>query len=170
MTEININYRQWATQKKKSIAYETIELYHERVGTLRYVTRQQFSKIFTLGNDAPRNPNQQVYFTPLGFLAQRPAQNNEPILRLDINLGRVGSDLKNKLKNISTANDFMSKAELIFRIFLNDEQVQSMAFEINSIIINDSDVLIRAEQENPTFRNISRRYLSDDFPGLEVSI
>ena len=166
MAEININYREWATQKKLSIAYETIEIYHPAIGVLRYVTRQQFSKNFTLGPNEPRDANTEVTFEPFGFIVQRPAQNNDPILRLDVQLGRVGTDLKKSLKLINSASDLMTPAELIFRVFLNDEQVQALPLQIASITIKDRDAVIRAEQENPTFRDISRRYIAADFPGL----
>lgn len=170
MAIVNVNYRRWATQKKKTIAYQTIEIYHSAVGVLRYVTNQQFNKSFTLAVGEPRNSGETVEFEAFGFRVQRPAQNNDPILRLDIQLGRVGTEIKKKLKAINTAALLMEKAELIFRIFIDGEQVQRLPFEIATITIKDRDVVIRAEQANPTFRDISRRYEASDFIGLSEAL
>lgn len=166
-----VNYKQgWAVEKRRDIiAFDTIELYHPDIGTLRYVTRQQSSKQFTLEADAPRNPSEIVTFEPLGFRVQRPAQNNEPVVKLDVQLGRVGTDLKPKLKQIQLGG-FMNQAELIYRVFYDGEPQLILPLEIATITLEDSNAVIRAEQENPTFRDLSRRYLAADFPGLALSI
>lgn len=166
-----VNYKQgWAIQKRRDIiAYETIELYRPDVGVLRYVTRQQSAKSFTLGADSPRNPSQTVEFQPFGFRVQRPAQNNDPVVKVDVQLGRVGTELKQKLKAIPLGG-LMNPAELIFRVFYDSEESMMLPLQIATITFEDTSAVIRAEQENPTFRDLSRRYLADDFPGLALSI
>lgn len=166
---INIRYKQWATQKRKAIAFNTIEIYHPDIGTLRYVNHQQFRKSFRLNADSPRDAGRVVDFQPFSFEITRPNQNGDPILSLEVQMGRVGSQVKSNLKMIS-ATGFMTPAQLIYRVFLDNEQVLSLPFEISTITIEDQTVVIRGEQENPTFRDISRIYLASDFPGLTQTI
>ncbi len=165
-----VNYKQgWAVEKRRDIiAFETIELYHSSIGTLRYITRQQSNKQFTLESDAPRNPSELVTFEPLGFRVQRPAQNNEPVVKLDVQLGRVGTELKQKLKQIELGG-FMNQAELIYRVFYDDSPQLILPLEVATITLKDLDAVTRAEQENPTFRDLSRRYLAAEFPVLALS-
>ncbi len=162
---VNVNYKEWLTQKKLSIAYQTIEVYHESLGTLRYVRNQQFDKSFTLPSDAPRNPSESVVFEPVGFAVQRPEQGDQPVVQMSVQLGAVGTDIKQLLKQIPKGG-FMDSAELIYRVFLDGAQVQYLPLQISTITITTDNVVINAEQSNPTFRNISRRYTYADFPGL----
>ena len=162
---VNVTYKEWLTQKKLSVAYETIEIYHVDIGVKRFVRNQQFEKNFTLPSDAPRNASESVEFDPVGFVLQRPEQGDQPVVSMNVQLGAVGSDIKRLLKQIPI-DGFMNQAELIYRVFLDGDQVQYLPLQISTISITTDNVVINAEQSNPTFRNISRRYTYGDFPGL----
>lgn len=162
---INNNYKEWAVQKKPDIAYKTIEIYLPNVGTTRLVRDQQFSKYFTLPSDAPRNANQSVEFEPVDFTEERPANDDSPFLAMNVTIQALGSDLKRELKKIQKGGLY-DGAELIYREFLNDEEVRNITLEISSASITLTGNTISATQENPTFKSVSRRESATDFPGL----
>lgn len=159
------DYKQWAVGKNAvDIAYNCIELYHPDIGSHYYVNNQQFDKQFTLPANAPRNANTLTTFEPLGFVVERPSSGKEPVVSLDVTMGRVGSEMKKKLEQV----DLMEFGELVYWVFLNGAAKLQLRLQIADITLEDNAVLIRAEQENPTFRDISEIYTADRFPGLRV--
>ena len=95
--------REFFTQKIRRRYYQTIEFYHPTVGTRRYVRRSQDPLSFTLESDAPRNASQSVEFTGAAFEYVLPEQNGSTITA-EVQLGRVGTEVKSILKQIKGAN------------------------------------------------------------------
>jgi hypothetical protein len=167
MTTIN---RFFSTKERKRY-YKTIEIYDQINGTFRYVTGRIDPKNFTLESSAPRDAGLSVEYTGGYFEYSRPEQS-ESNVSLDIQLGRIGKQIKQKLKNIRGFDRFNS-AEVILREYIEgqeSEPVFVLKMYIATITLTRDGVVIRAELDNPSNINVSRIATSEDFPGLAESL
>ena len=104
------------TTKPRQIYYETIELYHSQIGTLRYVFNQFFDKTFTLEAGAPRDASTAVVFSPASGDISPLIQSSNPVSSLQINLGRVGQNVKSELKKIN-GTGWLEQIQCLYRVY-----------------------------------------------------
>lgn len=170
MAEVNVRIRNFYNQKPVDVTYyTTLEIYHSSIDVLRFV-HDYSERQFTLENNAPRNAGETVTFNPLNFSALDPEQDDTPSARINITLGRVGSEVKEQLKKIRGFG-YMEPAQIIYRRFLSDDTsapVKVFRLFADQPIIKANEVTITATDDNPTRQNVSRLYTFRDFPGLEV--
>jgi len=108
--------RQFHAQQQKKITYKTFEIYHPAIGSVRYVKGQYYSKTFTTSDSG------EVTFLPAAMKISLPDMSEYGNLSMKIDLGRVGSQLKEKLRliddyNIATPNTDTTK--FIYREFVD---------------------------------------------------
>lgn len=165
--------RRFFTTKPRAIYFETIELFHIQIGTLRYVARQFFDKSFTLEATAPRNPGETVVFNPAAMEISPLVQSDNPVTSLGIHLGRVGQNVKENLNKIS-GTGWLRSVECIYRVYDGSNTAAPLnvppQLQISGINMQDDHVTLTAEDDNPSGVTVARRYLAQDFPGLEVQI
>lgn len=150
--------RQFYAQKQRRIKYRAFEVSHPDLpAPLRFVTRQHAPK--TLGG---------VAFQPTGATITVPPQDDSPTVSIDVTLGRAGSDVKSQLKLIT---NWMDEGELTYYEFLdgNDTPIEQVTIPIESVSIQNTDVVIRASTPNTAARNVAQIYTVDRFPGLVES-
>ena len=157
----------WAS-KEKRIRFETVEIYHEAIGTLRYVLKQFTDKNFTLESDAPRNPSETVSFTAIAGVLADEEQSSLEVERV-LNLGRVGTEIKQKLKLINNAERYKS-AQMIVRYYIQGETTEPSnvpeIYYIDEIGINKEDVYIKATDAILFNSRISTVYREDQLTGM----
>ena len=159
--------RYWAS-KEKRIRFKTVEIYHESIGTLRYVLNQFTDKSFTLESDAPRNAGQTVTFTALTGELSDEAQTNLTVNRT-LSLGRVGSEIKQKLKLIDNAARYKS-AQMIVRYYIQNETSSPSnvpeIYYVSEIGISEGSVSVTASDELAFNSRISTVYREDKLKGM----
>lgn len=163
--------RQFFATKERVRYYKTIEIYHPAGVLLRYVSGRIDPKFFTLELTAPRNPGAAVEFTGANFEYQQPEQN-ESLVSADIQLGRVGTQVKRILKSIRGI-DRARTGEVIMREYIAGQEsapVFVMRLFIRSITMTAEGVVISVEQDNPADRSIAELYTSERFPGTAENI
>lgn len=164
--------RQFFSQKQRKRYYKTVEIYHETIGLLRYVSGRIDPLGFTLEVSAPRNAGETVQFIGSYFEYEQPEQNQGNI-SLRLQLGRIGKDVKQKLKLVKQSGTQFSPADVIIREYVGDT-LTAPAFRlrlfISTITMTSDGAVLLAELDNPAGRPIARRYTAEDFPGLEVSL
>ena len=151
--------------------YKTLEIYHPTIGIMRYVDGRIDPIDFTLEADAPRNPSASVEFLGGAFSFIKPDQGN-PNVYADIQLGRVGKQVKQQLKAIRGADRALT-GEVILREYIDGQfgaPVFVLRLFISTITLTPDGVVIRAEQSNPADRSVSEFYTSDRFPGLAEAL
>lgn len=160
--------RYWAS-KEKRIRFKTVEIYHESLGVLRYVLNQFDDKDFTLEVDAPRNPSETVAFSPLAGELSDESQTGLVVNRT-LSLGRVGAEIKQKLKLIDNASRYKS-AQMIVRYYIKGEESEPSnipeIYYISKIDINEGNVAITASDELAFNSRVSRVYREDELTGMQ---
>jgi hypothetical protein len=163
--------REFFTQKIRKREYQTVEIYHPTIGVLRYVSGRIDFKNFTLESTAPRNPGALVTFTAGSFSFKEPDQNSS-FIETDLQLGRVGKQIKQKLKSITGANRFLT-GEVIYRTYFDGEESAPafvLRLYIASATMTSQGAVLRITQDNPNDRGIASLYTSERFPGLTESL
>jgi len=151
--------------------YKTLEIYHPTIGVLRYVDGRIDPLSFTLESDAPRNAGQSVEFVGGAFSFGKPDQG-QPNVYADIQLGRVGSQVKQHLKQIRGADRALT-GEVILREYIGGQlgaPVFVLRLYLSTVTLTNDGAVIRAEQSNPADRSVSEFYTSDRFPGLAEAL
>ncbi|WP_423186772.1 DUF1833 family protein [Alishewanella sp. d11] len=151
--------------------YRMLEVYHPAIGTVRYVNGRLDPLTATLELSAPRNAGQLVTFLGGAFEFQKPDQQSATV-RADIQLGNVGQQIKQQLKAIKGAARAKT-GEVIYREYLGNNLGAPefvLRLFITGISLTAQGALIRAEQDNPSDRQIAEFYTSERFPGLAESL
>lgn len=168
MAETNTRIIQFFNQKPTAPRQIiTFEIFHPDTGVLRFI-RDFVDKTLRLESTAPRNPSGDVLFTAASFDVREPSQGESSQATLTVNLGRVGSGVKSKLKQI-TDFGFLSNMELIYRQYLSDDTsapVKVFSFFVSDINFSEGSVSLAASDDNPTNQDVGRVYTFEDFPGL----
>jgi hypothetical protein len=156
--------RQFYAQKQRRIQFETFEVFHPDAGVRRFVLRQQVEKDFTLESTAPRNAGSEVEFEPTGATVTLPEQSDAPTVALDINMARVGSELKAYLKAIE---NWMDEGEVIYRKYIagTADPIDIVRIPIQNVTLDGNNAVIRAETPNTAGRSVARISTAEDFPG-----
>lgn len=161
------------TTKPREIYYETLEIYHPSGINRRLVSRQFEPKMFGLESTAPRNAGEIVEFEPASMEITPVQQSNQTTVSLEVQLGRVGSMMKEELNKINGAG-FLTSIEGIYRVYRGAELTAPMTTPVilfcSSVSVDNQDVALLFEDDNPSSITVSKRYLPQDFPGLEVLI
>jgi hypothetical protein len=166
-----MNRRQYFSGKARIREYRTLEIYHPAIGIQRFVYGRLDPLVATLELSAPRNGGQAVSFIGGAFEFKKPEQQSATV-RADIQLGNVGQQVKQQLKSIKGSTRAQT-GEVIYREFLAGSLGAPefvLRLFITSITLKDGGVVIRAEQDNPSDRQVADFYTSDRFPGLAESI
>lgn len=163
--------RQFFATKERKRYYKTIEIYHPSGVLLRYVQGRIDPKNFTLESTAPRNPSESVEFIGGSFEYQQPDQSQN-IVTADVQLGRVGKQVKEILKSIRGFGRAKT-GEVIMREYIAGEESAPcfvMRLFIRSITMTAEGVVIRIEQDNPADRSVAEIATVERFPGLAESL
>jgi hypothetical protein len=163
--------RQFFATKERKRYYKTIEIYHPSGVLLRYVQGRINPITLGIESTAPRNAGQQVEFIGGAFEYQQPEQN-DGLVTADIQLGRVGTQVKQLLKSIRGL-DRAKTGEVIMREYIAGQESQPvfvMRLFIRSVTMTAQGVVLSIEQDNPADRNIAEIYTSERFPGTAESI
>ncbi len=159
------------TTKPREVYYETIELYHSQIGTLRYVFNQFFDKTFTLEAGAPRDASTAVVFKAASGDVSPLTQSSNPVSSLQINLGRVGQGVKAELRKIS-GTGWLEQIQCLYRVYDGSNLTAPMNVPpelfISNVSMDGESVSLTAEDDNPGGIAVARKYLAQDFPGLEI--
>ena len=162
--------RQFFARKKKIIRYRTFEFYHKSFGVRRFVQNQFEDKSFGLESNAERNPGETVQFQAVAAEITDPKISDDPVISLDIQMGRVGSLIKPELKKIKGI-ERMTPIECIIRDYLSTDLTSPASLPVKlwvrSISIDNDNVAISAEDSNPQTINVGRVYTVNDFKGLK---
>lgn len=170
----------YSRKPSQTIRYHTIELYHSQIGTLRFVGDFEVDggiaypgngHTFTLEATAPRDAGQAVEFAPTYLQFTPPEQSDDPVVSIDIQLGRIGSRVKRELKKVRDGG-FLEPMAVIYRMFLSDDtSVPAQVYTLwtSGITLQASSVAITATDNNPANKNVSRVYRFTDFPGLDAT-
>lgn len=149
------------------ILWSTIEFYSSAIGIKRYVN-EFADKTFTIEFDAPRNAGESVLFTAVAFTADDPAQSNDPRISINITIERIGSTLKDAIKNTTGFGGF-EPIEVIVRRYLSDDTsapVQVFYLYARNLTMDGRAVSIVASDENPLTQGISTIATPKRFEGL----
>lgn len=168
---MTITRRRFFATKERVRYYKTIEIYHPAGVLLRFVNGRIDPKLFTIEASAPRNAGAEVEFTGGNFEYQQPEQN-ENLVSADVQLGRVGTQVKQLLKSIRGL-DRAKTGEVILREYIAGQEsapVFVMRLFIRSVTMTAEGVAISIEQDNPADRNIAELYTSERFPGTAENI
>ena len=159
------------TTKPRQIYFETIELHHSQIGTLRYVFKQYFDKTFTLESTAPRDAGLPVTFAAAAGEVSPLVQSDSPTTSLEISLGRVGQQVKQQLKKIN-GTGWLEQIECIYRVYDGSNASEPMnnppTLFISNVSMDLDSVSMTCEDDNPNGVTVARKYLAQDFPGLEA--
>lgn len=160
--------RQFFTQKERKRYYKTLEIYHPTIGVLRFVNGRIDPLSFGLEASAPRNAGETVEFLGAAFEYSLPEQN-ENVVTMEIQLGRVGRDVKQKLKAIRLAGTEFDSADVVIREYIEGELTTPMftlRLFVASIAMTFEGVAILTQLDNPAGRNVAEIATIERFPGL----
>ena len=167
---MTLTVNEYYTQRPARVSLiKALEFYHPSYGTLRFCY-QTSDRVLGVESDAPRNAGEMVEYQALAFQISAPSQQDVPNVNIAINLGRVGSELKSKMKLVR-GFDRQTPHEIIYREYFSDNMsAPSRLWQVYSGNINfdQNSVTVNAEDENPTTRDWSRKYTVEDFPGLQL--
>lgn len=165
--------KRFFTTKPREIYFETFEIYHPQGINRRLVSRQFEPKTFGIESTATRNAGQMVEFEPAAMEITPVQQSNQTTVSLELQLGRVGKMVKEELNKINGAG-FLTPIEGIYRVYRGASLTAPMTTPItlfcSSAGLDNEDAALLFEDDNPASITVSKRYLAQDFPGLEVLI
>lgn len=165
--------KRFFTTKPREIYFETFEIYHPQGISRRLVARQFETKSFGLESTAPRNAGQTVEFEPTSMEVTPVQQSNQTTVSLELQLGRVGKQIKEELRKIS-GGGFLTPIEGIYRVYRGADLTTPMMTPVtlfcSSVGLENEDAALLFEDDNPASITVSKRFLPQDFPGLEVLI
>ena len=160
---------QFFETREKKERFETIEIYHPAIDTIRYVNNQFVDRQFPIEAGAARDAGLTVTFTAGHFTVQPPDVSEDGVASMTIQLGRIGTQIKQELKAIrdySILNPNTTPAEFVYREYV-DNVPSIFNSWIGVVIIEGNNVAITASDDNPSSISVSTRYLSQNFPGLK---
>lgn len=156
--------REFFNTKARVIEYMTLDLYHPAFGTLRYVQNQFYEKTFN-----------GVVYQPLAMNVTESVADDRATVTYEIQLGRVGSEVKEFIKAIDKASfGWMTEVEATVSYYLstdmNTPYRTPVTLSVGTIAMESDSVAITLQTGNPMSQSVSRRYSTIDFPGLKTLI
>lgn len=151
------------------VPYLSLEMYHEDIGMLRYVANQVFPQTLRIEAGAPRDAGLDVEFEPLNFDVPEPEQG-EYGASLDISLGLVGQQIKEKLNQV-TDSGLVKPLEVIRRLHLSGvtEPQSVFYFEAADVQLQSRNGTITAEQVSRAGVQVALIQTAEKYPGLALS-
>lgn len=163
--------KRFFTTKPREVYFETIEIYHPQGINRRLVSRQYVPKTFGIESTASRNAGEMVEFEPASMEITPVQQSNQTTVSLEVQLGRVGKMIKEELQKIN-GSGFLTPIEGIYRVYRGSALTAPMTTPItlfcSSVSLDSEDAALLFEDDNPASVTVSKRYLPQDFGGLEV--
>ena len=159
------------TKREQKLRFEAFAVENPAIGSLRFVTARGGAF-----NDVTINADGQIVtFKAAAFDVQKPTYSEDQTLSMGVQLGRVGTDIKSKLKAIRQyMRDNVSNDPVTFKYyeFLYGDYTTTSALDlwVSSVAIEGNSVAISASDDNPNFIGVSERYLAQNWPGLKVII
>ncbi len=170
MAEVNVRVKRFFNQHPPKIEhFVSLEFYHPQAGMVRFVANRYEVKYLGIEPGADRDAGTIQPFQPLTMTVARPEQNGDAAARITVQLGRVGSGMRNKLKQIRDFG-FLQPGEAIYREHISDDltaPTKVYKLFVSTITIQANSVALQLEDDNPINQDISRLYTFEDFPGLE---
>lgn len=162
--------RSFFVTKERKFVYRTVEIYHPADGgILRRLVMGKIDPVnLRLEASAPRNAGSLVEYEG-GYFEYQIPEVGDSTVSTDIQLGRVGLEMKQILKKIKGASRLKVGEVIIREWFKGQENFApdiALRLFIRNIGITPNGVVIRAEQDNPSDRDVSTRYLVSVFKGL----
>lgn len=156
--------REFFNTRPRIIEYQTLSLYHPAFGYLRYVRRQQFSK--TLGGDI---------YQPSAMDITESIQDSRNTVSYEIQLGRVGSQVKDFMKAIRNYDvGWMIPIEATYNSWLSSDMDNpfrpTVALYVGNLAIDGDAVVITLETANPKGQAVAAKYNGLDFPGTNAQV
>lgn len=141
-----------------------LDLYHPAFGYLRYV-RNQFTQK-TLGG---------IVYEPAAMNVTESIADDRATVSYEIQLGRVGTQVKSFIKAIDKYPfGWMIKIDATVSYYLSSDLTTPyrtpVTLSVGTIGMDAELVAITLETGNPRAQGVSRRYGTDDFPGLRTLI
>ena len=108
---MTISSREFFNTKPRVIEYMTLDLYHPAFGYLRYVQNQFYEKTFN-----------GVVYQPLAMNVTESVADDRATVTYEIQLGRVGSEVKSFIKEIEKAAfGWMTEVEATVSYYLSTD-------------------------------------------------
>ncbi len=169
----NAAAREFFRVKPREIYFQTVEFYHPQGINRRFVRNQFVPKTFGIESTADRNAGQMVEFEGAAMEIKEVQQSNQTTVSLEIQMGRVGHELKAELRKIRDAGN-LDPIEVVFRAYrgsvMGSPMVTPITLFASSISIENESVAILAEDDNPASVTVAKLYLAQFFGGLEVQL
>lgn len=153
-------------QRQRRILYQLIEFSHAAIGDKRFVNKQFADKTFRI--DGVSKTFQGAQFV----LTMPEISDSDPVI-MQVQLGRVGSNIKQYVKQINTYRKTSPNVDpVVFTYYqyldgdLNYHQ--TIQLWVSNIAIDGDSVAIRMADDNASGINCARLYDAVDFPGLKV--
>jgi hypothetical protein len=166
MTDLSTEIAQWRNKKPKDAALLiTVEFYHSAFGIHRLINGFK-DKALTIESGAPRNAGEDVTFRAIALDAPWPSQKDQPTININVNIARVGSEIKSEVKKIVGFGAF-EPVQVIWRAYLSSNTSSPAAayYLYGQVTMNGESVTINASDENPLAKRVSRILTTTDFPG-----
>jgi len=150
--------------------YRTIELSHPEfsAGQLRFV-KDYVDADLGLEADAPRNPGEVVTFTAIAMDVKEPDETGDAEQILQINLGAVGGEVQDVLKEI-TAAGVLTPIQVIYRKYYGGdltEPVVRLSLSASGLKFKSyAAVAFTAEDIDLAVKPSGEIYTTERFPGL----
>ena len=158
--------------KERKMYYRTMEIWQDGGILLRYVSGRIDPKSFKLEANAPRNAGEEVEFLGGYFEYQLPDQNDSKS-GADISLGRVGSQVKRLLKELTPAQR-TKPGEVVLREYVAGNELIGPDYVLRlyteKIALTAENVIIKIGSDNPAARGVAMLFNPEVFPGLQESL
>lgn len=157
--------KQFFAQRQKKSKMQAFEIYHPAIGYVRYVGGQFYSKTLTMRDGS------RVSFEPAQLKFSLPSMSEYNTLSMKVELGRVGTMVKEKLRAIeeyNLANPNTTTTDFRYFNFIDGVETYRIEMWVKDVILDDQFAAIIASDDNPAAINVAERYEVERFPGLAV--
>jgi len=156
--------RRFFATKPTLIEYMTLELSHVACGAKRYVRNQFYDKTFA-GKE----------YQAAAMEVMETIQDDRCSVNYEIQLGRVGSQVKQMVKTIDKYPlGWMIPIEATVTYYLSDNldvpYRAPITLSVGNIAIKSDVVAITLDTANPRGVQVARRYNGNDFPGTKAKV
>ena len=156
--------RKFHAQQLKKIVYKTFEVSHPAIGVIRYVGGQFYAKTFNTSSGL-------ATFEPIQMKVGLPNMGEFGTLSMKIEIGRVGTQVKEKLTaidNYNLAYPNTATTPFVYREFTDGVETVRFSMWVREFVFDGQNVAILASDDNPSEINVAERQTVERFPGLAV--
>lgn len=153
-------------QRQRRIRYELISFSNPAIGERLFVNKQFEDKTFNIDGISKT-------FQAANFELTYPEINDSDPVMMQVQLGRVGSNIKQYVKQINAYRKTTPNTDPVvftfYEYFEGDLNYSgSIQLWVSNIAIDGDRVAMRIADDNASGINCARRYNAVDFPGLKV--